>query len=176
MPLAIIELFDSLRGAPPLLRISPARTRFPFSNLTGKTRKIPRRNVGGGSALPALPRKVKTSFRSTYPAGKKSEHFLPAAHELTRDQPIQCGRERYIGEGGFGARERDTQRLSYVAFFWYFSWRSKKSTYAPCSEKYNSPAPITSEIAKRSRNLCRSAFTHFSSHSLTWLAFSYSFK
>ena len=135
MPLAIIELFDSLRGAPPLLRISPARTRFPFSNLTGKTRKIPRRNVGGGSALPALPRKVKTSFRSTYPAGKKSEHFLPAAHELTRDQPIQCGRERYIGEGGFGARERDTQRLSYVAFFWYFSWRTKKSTFAPHNDR-----------------------------------------
>ena len=43
-------------------------------------------------------------------------------------------RERYIGEGVFGARERDTQRLSYVAFFWYFSWRSKKSTYTSCEK------------------------------------------
>ena len=59
----------------------PARTWRPCSTLTGKTGKTPRRNVGGGSALPALPRKAKISFRSIYIAGKKSEHFLPAAHE-----------------------------------------------------------------------------------------------
>ena len=35
-------------------------------------------------------------------------------------------RERYIGEGGFGARERDSQRLSYAAFFGYFLGGARK--------------------------------------------------
>ena len=36
-------------------------------------------------------------------------------------------RERYIGEGGFGARERDSQRLSYADFFGYFLVQRQES-------------------------------------------------
>ena len=42
--------------------------------------------------------------------------------------PGDARREGYIGEGVFGARERDTQRLPYAGFFSYFSCRDKKST------------------------------------------------
>ena len=36
-------------------------------------------------------------------------------------------REWYIGEGVFGARERDIQRLSYADFFGYFLVRRQES-------------------------------------------------
>ena len=44
--------------------------------------------------------------------------------------------ERYIGEGAF------SKRLPYAAFFWYFSWRDKKSTNA---------SPINSNLQQGSQ-------------------------
>ena len=48
----------------------PARTWRPCSTLTGKTGKTPRRNVGGGSALPALPR-MENEFPQSFPSRQK---------------------------------------------------------------------------------------------------------
>ena len=60
-----------------------------------------------------LPEKIGTFFL---------ERFVDAIISRRGD----ARRERYIGEGVFGARERDTQRLSYAAFFGYFLGGTRK--------------------------------------------------
>jgi len=44
-------------------------------------------------------------------------------------------RERYIGEGGWDARERGFQRLSYADFFGYFLVRRQESNISPALQK-----------------------------------------
>ncbi len=68
-------------------------------------------------------RQLKGRFEQMRPLKK------PQPLRLKRSKWVilwRCGRERYIGEGGFGARERDTQRLSYDDFFGSFLVRTQE--------------------------------------------------
>ncbi len=42
-------------------------------------------------------------------------------------QLSSAGRDGFLGKGGFGARERDSQRLPYADFFGYFLVRKQES-------------------------------------------------
>ncbi|MBQ3193477.1 MAG: hypothetical protein IJO21_07310 [Oscillospiraceae bacterium] len=57
---------------------------------------------------------------------KKSEHFFIAAHELTRYNLNQMRAGKILKKGGFGAQERDTQRLLKSPSFGTFLGEARK--------------------------------------------------
>ena len=62
-----------------------------------------------------------------YSAAKIGTFLLCSGSRLSSSQLPKCGRVGFIGEGVWGARERDFQRLPCAAFFGYFLVRTQES-------------------------------------------------
>ena len=101
------------------------------STLTTKVRKIYTPYDGVGFALHALP-----IFICSTPARQKSGHFC-GAQDLKYGAWYlwRCARERYIGEGVFGARERDINASPMTISLVTFLFRRQESNILQLIDK-----------------------------------------